>query len=165
MIDMYLAGVSTRQVDDVSRLLWGDRMPSQTLSDKLKKVYADIDEWRGRPLEQDYPYLFMDGVWHKRCWGGSVENVSILVAVGVGMDGRREVLSVAEGMKECISMLLYIVKRLGVLFWVGCRVYPLDGPLLEFGKVACAAFDLADAARGHAERLADLLLGDVPADA
>ncbi len=73
LIDMYLAGVSTRQVDDVSQLLWGDRMPSQTLSDKLKKVYADIDEWRGRPLEQDYPYLFMDGVWHKRCWGGSVE--------------------------------------------------------------------------------------------
>ncbi|MZS91228.1 IS256 family transposase [Blautia wexlerae] len=100
LIDMYLAGVSTRQVDDVSQLLWGDRMPSQTLSDKLKKVYADIDEWRGRPLEQDYPYLFMDGVWHKRCWGGSVENVSILAAVGVGMDGRREVLSVAEGMKE-----------------------------------------------------------------
>ena len=100
LIDMYLAGVSTRQVDDVSQLLWGDRMPSQTLSDKLKKVYADIDEWRGRPLEQDYPYLFMDGVWHKRCWGGSVENVSILVAVGVGMDGRREVLSVAEGMME-----------------------------------------------------------------
>ena len=100
LIDMYLAGVSTRQVDDVSQLLWGDRMPSQTLSDKLKKVYADIDEWRGRPLEQDYPYLFMDGVWHKRCWGGSLENVSILVAVGVGMDGRREVLSVAEGMKE-----------------------------------------------------------------
>lgn len=100
LIDMYLAGVSTRQVDDVSQLLWGDRMPSQTLSDKLKKVYADIDEWRGRPLEQDYPYLFMDGVWHKRCWGGSVENVSILVAVGVGMGGRREVLSVAEGMKE-----------------------------------------------------------------
>ncbi len=100
LIDMYLAGVSTRQVDDVSQLLWGDRMPSQTLSDKLKKVYADIDEWRGRPLEQDYPYLFMDGVWHKRCWGGSVENVSVLVAVGVGMDGRREVLSVAEGMKE-----------------------------------------------------------------
>lgn len=100
LIDMYLAGVSTRQVDDVSQLLWGDRMPSRTLSDKLKKVYADIDEWRGRPLEQDYPYLFMDGVWHKRCWGGSVENVSILVAVGVGMDGRREVLSVAEGMKE-----------------------------------------------------------------
>ena len=43
LIDMYLAGVSTRQVDDISRLLWGERMPSQTLSDKLKGVYAQID--------------------------------------------------------------------------------------------------------------------------
>ena len=65
LIDMYPAGVSTRQVDDISQLLWGDRMPSQTLSDKLKKVYADIDAWRERPLGQEYPYAFMDGVWHK----------------------------------------------------------------------------------------------------
>ena len=49
LIDMYLAGVSTRQVDDISRLLWGERMPSQTLSDKLKRVYEDIDQWRNRP--------------------------------------------------------------------------------------------------------------------
>lgn len=56
LIDMYLAGVSTRQVDDISRLLWGERMPSQTLSDKLKGVYAQIDEWRNRPLERSYPY-------------------------------------------------------------------------------------------------------------
>ena len=101
LIDMYLAGVSTRQVDDISRLLWGERMPSQTLSDKLKKVYEDIDRWRNRPLtERSYPYLFVDGVWHKRTWGGSVENVSVLVAVGVDDTGHREVVGVAEGMKE-----------------------------------------------------------------
>ena len=51
LIDMYLAGVSTRQVDDISQLLWGDRMPSQTLSDKLKRIYGEIDQWRTRPLE------------------------------------------------------------------------------------------------------------------
>lgn len=89
LIDMYLAGVSTRQVDDISRLLWGERMPSQTLSDKLKGVYAQIDEWRNRPLERSYPYLFVDGVWHKRTWGGSVENVSVLVAIGVDDTGHR----------------------------------------------------------------------------
>lgn len=62
LIDMYLAGVSTRQVDDISRLLWGERMPSQTLSDKLKKVYEDIDRWRNRPLtDRSYPYLFVVG--------------------------------------------------------------------------------------------------------
>ena len=100
LIDMYLAGVSTRQVDDISQLLWGDRMPSQTLSDKLKKVYEDIDSWRTRPLESEYPYVFMDGVWHKRSWGGHVENVSVLVAIGVDSEGHREVIGVAEDMKE-----------------------------------------------------------------
>lgn len=100
LIDMYLAGVSTRQVDDISQLLWGDCMPSQTLSDKLKKVYGDIDSWRTRPLESEYPYVFMDGVWHKRSWGGHVENVSVLVAIGVDSEGHREVIGVAEGMKE-----------------------------------------------------------------
>ena len=62
LIDMYLAGVSTRRVDDISQLLWGERMPSQTLSDKLKRVYDQIDQWRNRPLDSEYPYVFMDGV-------------------------------------------------------------------------------------------------------
>ena len=100
LMEMCLAGVSTRQVDDISKLLWGDRMPSQALSDKLKRVYDDIDRWRTRPLESEYPYVFMDGVWHKRSWGGSVENVSVLVAIGVNAEGHREVIGVTEGMRE-----------------------------------------------------------------
>lgn len=44
LIDMYLEGVSTRQVDDTGQLLWEDRMPSQTLSDKLKRIYGEIDQ-------------------------------------------------------------------------------------------------------------------------
>ena len=100
LMEMYLAGVSTRRVDDISQLLWGERMPSQTLSNKLKKVYGDIDSWRTRPLESEYPYVFMDGVWHKRSWGGHVENVSVLVAIGVDSEGHREVIGVAEGMRE-----------------------------------------------------------------
>ena len=100
LIDMYLASVSTRRVDDISQLLWGDRMPSRTLSDKLKRFYGEMDQWRNRPLEGEWPYVFVDVVWHKRSWGGRVENVSVLVAIGIGMDGHREVLGVAEGMKE-----------------------------------------------------------------
>ena len=100
LIDMYLAGVSTRQVDDTGQLLWGDRMPSQTLSGKIKRVYAEIDEWRNRPLESKYPYVFVDGVWHKRSWGGHVENVSVLVAIGINAEGHREVIGVTEGMRE-----------------------------------------------------------------
>ena len=100
LMEMYLAGVSTRQVDDTGQLPWGGRMPSQTLSDKLKRVYAEIDEWRTRPLDDECPYVFVDGVWHKRSWGGSAENVSILAAIGVSKDGHREVIGAAEGMRE-----------------------------------------------------------------
>ena len=89
LTDMYPAGVSTRRVDDIGQLPWGERMPSRTLSDKLGKVYDQIDEWRNRPLGGECPYVFMDGVWHRRSWGGSVENVSVPVAIGV-----------AEGVKE-----------------------------------------------------------------
>lgn len=66
------------------------------MSDKLKKICREIDEWRKRPLESEYPYVFVDGVWHKRSWGGHVENVSVLVAIGVSTEGRREVIAVDE---------------------------------------------------------------------
>ena len=104
LMEMCLAGVSTRGVDDISRLLWGERMPSRTLSDKLKKIYKkiykEIDEWRKRPLGSECPYVFVDGVWRKRSWGGHVENVSVLVAIGVSTEGRREAIAVDEGMRE-----------------------------------------------------------------
>ena len=61
-------------------------------------MYEDIDKWRTRPLEGDWPYVLLDGVWHIRSWGGAVENVSMLVAIGVGLDGHREVIGVAEGL-------------------------------------------------------------------
>ena len=64
------------------------------------KDYGEIDQWRTRPLESEYPYVFVDGVWHKRSWGGHVENVSVLVAIGINAEGHREVIGVTEGMRE-----------------------------------------------------------------
>lgn len=49
LMEMCLAGVSARGVDDTGRLLWGERMPSRTLSDKLKKIYKEIDEKTANP--------------------------------------------------------------------------------------------------------------------
>ena len=100
LIDMYLAGVSTRRVDDIGQLLWGERMPSQTLSDKLRKVYDQIDEWRNRPLGASTRTCSWTVCGDRRSWGGSVENVSVPVAIGVDDTGHREVIGVAGGMKE-----------------------------------------------------------------
>lgn len=100
LIEMYLAGVSVRRVEDITEALWGTRVSPGTISNLNKKAYGNIEEWRNRPIRDEYPYVYVDGIYLKRCWGQEYENVSILVAIGVGSDGYREILGAAEGLKE-----------------------------------------------------------------
>jgi len=100
MIEMYLAGVSVRRVEDITEALWGTRVSASTVSELNQKIYVQIDAWRNRPIEGEHAYVFLDGIWLKRSWGGEVENVAVLVAIGVGSDGYRGILGVCEGTKE-----------------------------------------------------------------
>jgi len=101
LIEMYLAGVSVCRVEDITEALWGTKVSPGTISNLNQKAYANIENWRTRPLKGgNYPYVFVDGIFLKRCWGGEYENVSILIAIGVNEDGSREVIGAAEGMKE-----------------------------------------------------------------
>lgn len=100
MIEMYLAGVSVRRVEDITEALWGERVSASTVSELNQKIYATIEAWRQRPIEGEHSYVYLDGIWLKRSWGGEVRNIAVLVAVGVRSDGHREILGVAEGMKE-----------------------------------------------------------------
>ena len=94
LIEMYLAGVSVRRVEDISEALWGSRVSASTISDLNQKAYVHIEEWRNRRLSGKNPYVYVDGIYLKRNWGGEFENVSILVAIGVDEDGYREVIGV-----------------------------------------------------------------------
>jgi len=101
LIEMYLAGVSVRRVEDITEALWGTKVSPATISELNKKAYVHIEDWRNRPLQGGkYPYVYVDGIYLRRNWGGEYENVSILVAIAVNEDGYREVLGAAEGMKE-----------------------------------------------------------------
>ncbi|MEM9445465.1 MAG: IS256 family transposase [Verrucomicrobiota bacterium] len=100
LVEMYLAGVSVRRVEDITEALWGTRVSPSTVSELNQKIYTKIDLWRNRKLERNYPYVYLDGIWLKRSWGGEVKNVSVLVAIGVNEEGYREVLGVSEGLKE-----------------------------------------------------------------
>ena len=104
LIEMYLAGVSVRRVEDITEALWGTKVSPGTISNLNKKAYENIEKWRNRPLSGgSYPYVYVDGIFLKRCWGGEFENVSILVAIGVNEDGYREIIGAAEGLKEDIE--------------------------------------------------------------
>ncbi len=100
LVEMYLAGVSVRRVEDITEALWGTRVSPSTVSDLNQRIYDRIDAWRDRPIEGEYPYVYLDGIYLKRSWGGEVHSVSVLVAFGVGTDGYRHILGVAEGAKE-----------------------------------------------------------------
>lgn len=100
LVEMYLAGVSVRRVEDITEALWGTRVSPSTVSELNQKIAGTIEAWRNRPIEGSHPYIFLDGIWLKRSWGGEVKNVAVLVAIGVGDDGHREILGVAEGTKE-----------------------------------------------------------------
>lgn len=100
LVEMYLAGVSVRRVEDITEALWGTRVSSSTVSELNQKIYERIEQWRNRPIEGEHPYVYLDGIWLKRSWGGEVKNVAVLVAVGVGADGHRTILGVCEGIKE-----------------------------------------------------------------
>ncbi len=100
LIEMYLAGVSVRRIEDITETLWGTKVSPGTISNLNKKVYAKIEEWRNRPIIGNHPYVYLDGIVLKRSWGGDVCNVSVLVAIGVNEHGYRKILGVCEGAKE-----------------------------------------------------------------
>jgi putative transposase len=138
LIEMYLAGVSVRRVEDITQALWGTRVSASTVSDLNQKIYRQIEEWRQRPLEGEFPYVFLDGLWLKRSWGGEVKNVSVLVAIGVAQTGYRHILAVSEGAKEDKASWTAFLRELkerglrGVKLFVSDKCLGLVENLAEF---------------------------------
>jgi putative transposase len=100
LMEMYLAGVSVRRVEDITEALWGTRVSPSTVSELNQQLYERIEAWRNAPITGQFAYVSLDGIWLKRSWGGEVKNVAVLVAIGVDQDGYRQVLGVVEGAKE-----------------------------------------------------------------
>jgi transposase-like protein len=143
MIEMYLAGVSTRRIEDVSEILWGSGVSAATVSNLNDKAFEAVEEWRSRPLTCSYPCVFIDGIYLKRAWGGSFENVAVMVAIGVSDDGYREVIGAAEGFTEsadCWREFLSWLKSRGlrgVRMFTGDKAAGMTGAIAEvFPKAA-----------------------------
>ena len=100
IIEMYLAGVSTRRIEDIGEALWGAGVSASTASNLDDKAFKAVEEWRCRPLARECPYVYVDGIYLRRSWGGSCGNVAVMVAIGVSEDGYREVIGCAEGFAE-----------------------------------------------------------------
>lgn len=126
LVEMYLAGVSVRRVEDITEALWGTRVSPSTVSELNQKIAGRIEQWRRRPIEGTHPYVYLDGIWLKRSWGGEVKNVAVLVAIGVNADGHREILGVEEGTKEDKESWRGFLRRLKERGLTGVRLATSD---------------------------------------
>lgn len=138
LVEMYLAGVSVRRVEDITEALWGTRVSPSTVSELNQRIYAQIEAWRNRSIEGAHAYVYLDGIWLKRSWGGEVKNVAVLVAIGVREDGYREILGVVEGIKEDTESWRNFLRHLkerglqGVQLFISDKCLGLVEALAEF---------------------------------
>ena len=98
--EAYIQGISTRSVDDLVKAMGMSGISKSQVS----RLCADIDErvkaFLDRPLEGDWPYLWLDATYIKTRQGGRIVSVAAIVAVAVNAQGRREVLGLAIGPSE-----------------------------------------------------------------
>jgi transposase-like protein len=99
LAEMYVQGVSTRKVAEITRELCGCEVSSMQVSRAAELLDAELEIWRNRPLGAT-PYLILDARYEKVRHGGSVVDCAVLIAIGVTPDGRRSILGVSVSLSE-----------------------------------------------------------------
>ena len=99
LAEMYVQGVSTRRVKEITRQLCGLEVSSSDVSRAAKLLDEELGKWRSRPIGE-VPYLLLDARYEKIRHGGSVVPCAVLVAAGVRSDGKRSILGVSVSLSE-----------------------------------------------------------------
>ncbi len=99
LAEMYVQGVSTRKVTAIVEQLCGSSVSSSVVSRAAALLDATLESWRNRPLGK-FPYVFLDARYEKVRQDGQIQDAAILFAVGVGLDGKRQILGVSVSLSE-----------------------------------------------------------------
>ena len=98
--EAYVKGISTRSVDDLIKAMGGTGISKSQVSRLVEEIDERVDAFLARPIEGEWPYLWIDATYLKVRDGGRIVSTAAIIAVGVNTDGRREVLGVATGPSE-----------------------------------------------------------------
>jgi putative transposase len=158
--EAYIQGVSTRSVDDLVRAMGGTGVSKSQLSRLGEEIDARVKAFLDRPLEGDWPYVWIDATYVKVRRNHRIVSVAVIVAVGVNTDGRREVLGMDIGPSEAETFWTEFLRKLrrrglrGVKLvisdahegikaavaklmnatWQRCRVHTMRNALAHAGK-------------------------------
>ena len=98
--EAYVQGISTRSVDALVRSMGMEGVSKSQVSRLCGEIDGRVQDFLNRPIEGDWPYLWLDATYVKVREAGRIVSVAVTVAVGVNGDGRREVLGMAVGPSE-----------------------------------------------------------------
>jgi transposase-like protein len=116
ILTLYAKGMTTRDIQDVVKELYGVDVSPNLVSEITKDLDAEVTAWRGRPLEPVWPIVYLDGITvHVRGENGRVSEHTMYVAIGVNLQGKKELLglwlSATEGAKFWLSCLTDLKNR------------------------------------------------------
>lgn len=110
--EAYVHGVSTRSVDDLVQAMGMSGISKSQVSRLCEEIDEKVKAFLARPLEGDWPYLWIDATYLKVRQSGRIVSVAVIVAVGVNSDGRREVLGMDIGPSEAETFWTEFLRKL-----------------------------------------------------
>jgi transposase-like protein len=110
--EAYVHGVSTRSVDDLVKAMGMTGISKSQVSRLCTEIDEKVKAFLGRPIEGDWPYLWIDATYVKVRQSGRIVSVAVIVAVGVNSDGRREVLGMDIGPSEAETFWTEFLRKL-----------------------------------------------------
>src|SRR5271169_3241860 len=110
--EAYVQGVSTRSVDDLVRAMGATGVSKSQVSRLCEEIDARVKAFLDRPLEGDWPYVWLDATYLKVRRNHRIVSVAVIVAVGVNTDGRREVLGMDIGSTEAETFWVEFLRKL-----------------------------------------------------
>jgi len=110
--EAYIHGVSTRSVDDLVKAMGGTGVSRSQVSRLCEEIDGKVKAFLDRPIEGDWPYLWIDATYVKARDAGRIVSAAVIVAVGVNSDGRREVLGMDIGPSEAETFWTEFLRKL-----------------------------------------------------
>jgi transposase-like protein len=110
--EAYVHGVSTRSVDDLVKAMGMTGISKSQVSRLCGEIDEKVKAFLSRPIEGDWPYLWIDATYVKVRQSGRIVSVAVIVAVGVNSDGRREVLGMDIGPSEAETFWTEFLRKL-----------------------------------------------------
>ena len=110
--EAYIQGISTRSIDDLVQAMGGSGISKSQVSRLCEEIDERVHAFLDRPIEGDWPYLWIDATYVKTRQAGRIVSVAVIVAVGVNADGRREVLGMDIGPSEAETFWKDFLRKL-----------------------------------------------------